>query len=155
MMSDCADNQTKTTNVYRSRRYKYSYIYYAHPIVLYNTDQEKHDLDFLQSIKPVLNPRDLNETGMSVFINFTLYAKQVWYRGYTTGVCLEVIVALVKHIPVYSLETKLPISVDEQKKIIDAYKKTDLTEHDFDLLSSIFNTAFVNRFYNYIDGDFS
>lgn len=143
-----------TANEYRFSKYKYSYIYYAHPIALYNTEQEKIDIQFLKIIGKVLNPADINKQGVSVFINFTLYAKEVWFRGYTAGVCLEVIVARLKHIPVYSLETKLPISVEEQRRIIDTYNKTSFVESDISLLSSTFSKPFVNRFCNYIDGDY-
>lgn len=153
MKSDHITDQT-TANTYRFNRYKYSYIYYAHSIALYNSDQEKQDLEFLQSINTVLNPRDLNKGGMPVFINFTLYAKQVWYRGYTSGDCLEVIVALLKHIPVYSLDTGLAISIEEQRRIIDTYSKTGLVESDIAMLSSIFSKSFVIRFCDFIEGDF-
>lgn len=153
MKSDHITDQTTRTNTYRFNRYKYFYIYYAHSIALYNSECEKQDLVFLQSINTVLNPRDLNQNGMPVFINFTLYAKQVWYRGYTAGVCLEVIVALLKHIPVFSLYTRLPISIKEQTRIIDTYNKTGLVESDIAMLSGIFSKSFVNRFCDFIEGD--
>lgn len=154
MMPDQANDQTKQANVYRLNRYKYFYIYYAHPISLYNTDQESLDLEFLENIKHVLNPKDINERGMSVFINFTQYAKEVWYRGYTAGVCLEVIIALLKHIPVYSLKTRLPISVEEQIRIIESYRKSNKIDHDLYLLSDIFGKSFAYRFVDFVDGDF-
>ena len=155
MKSDQITDQNSTANINRLSRYKHFYIYYAHPIDLYNSKQEKLDIEFLQNIGTVLNPKDINKNRMSVFINFTLIAKQVWYRGYTAGVCLEVIIALLKHILVYSLETKLPVSVEERRRIIDTYKKTGFVESDSDLLSGIFSKSFVNCFCDYIEGDLS
>lgn len=77
MKSDQVYDQTTSANIYKFRQYKYSYIYYAHPLALYGTEQESLDLEFLQNIKHVLNPKDINENKMSVFINYTLYAKEV------------------------------------------------------------------------------
>ncbi len=127
-----------------------SYIYYAHSIAYYNTEQEKKDIEFLQNIMPVLNPKDINAKDMSDFIKLVLNAKQVWYRGYTAGVCLEVIVSLLKNIPVYSLETKLHISVKELSRIIEVYRKTNLIAHDRYMLLALQNESFANSFLNFI-----
>jgi len=152
MKSDHITDQTTKANAYRFRECKYSYIYYAHSIALYNTDQEKLDLEFLQSIKPVLNPKDINEDKMSVFINYTLFAEKIWFRGYTAGVCLEVIVALLKNIPICSLETRLPISTTEIKQIITSYKESGMFDHDFYILYNIFGKKFAKGFRNLMDG---
>ena len=154
MKSDRVNDQTTEANMYRFTKYKYSYIYYSHPIDFYNTKQEKYDLEFLKTIGTVLNPSEINKNKMSVFINFTLYAKEVWFRGYTAGVCLEVIVAVLKHIPVYSLETKLPVSADQVRHIFNSYEKSGMFDHDFDLMYILFGKQFAQRFADIMDGDY-
>ncbi|MGC8673364.1 MAG: hypothetical protein ACP5TO_07710 [Thermoplasmata archaeon] len=129
---------------------KYPYIYYAHSIAFYGTNQEKKDIEFLQNIMQVVNPKEINAKDISDFIKLVLNANQVWYRGYTAGVCLEVIVSLLKNIPVYSIETKLPISVKGKIKIIEVYRKTNQIDHDRYMLSTIKDEAFANSFLNFI-----
>jgi hypothetical protein len=98
-------------------------IYFSHSLKYYNTEIEKEDLKFLQSLGHVVNPNGKGITGeIFEYLLKVSESDAVWYRGNTIGVAFEVLTALAMRIPVYSLETKQVISKVEITTLIDTFQ---------------------------------
>lgn len=134
MMSDCADNQTFSTYI---NVHKVNKIYYAHSIGLYNTQREQEDLEFLSSLNhsKVINPNGPGlGKSMIPYLRTVKKCNSLWYRGYSPGVVLEVLVAETLRKPVFSLETRKAINRNERDFIIHLFNKNPYRDHDIDLL---------------------
>jgi len=127
-------------------------IYYAHSLSFYNTEIEKEDLKFLQSLGHVVNPNGKGITGeIFEYLLKISESDALWYRGNTIGVAFEVLTALAMHIPVYSLETKQLINKAERTILIDTFQNSPFID-DLVMFEAMFPQAYPN-FLRVLKGD--
>jgi len=127
-------------------------IYYSHSLHYYNTDTEREDLKFLQSLGHVINPNGKGITGeIFEYLLKVSESDAVWYRGNTIGVAFEVLTALAMRIPVYSLETKQRISKAERTTLIDTFRNSPFID-DLVMFEAIFPQAYPD-FLRVLRGD--
>jgi hypothetical protein len=128
------------------------HIYYSHSLRYYNTDTEKEDLKFLQSLGDVVNPNGKGITGeIFEYLLMVSECDAVWYRGNTPGVAFEVLTALAMRIPVYSLETKQMINKAERTILIDIFQNSPFLD-DLVMFEAMFPQAYAN-FLRVLKGD--
>jgi hypothetical protein len=121
-------------------------IYYAHSLKYYNTEIEKEDLKFLQSLGHVVNPNGKGITGeIFEYLLKVSESDAVYFRGNTIGVAFEVLTALAMRIPVYSLETKQPINKAEKTILIDIFQNSPFID-DLTMFEAMFPQAYPNFF---------
>jgi hypothetical protein len=127
-------------------------IYYAHSLKYYNTEIEKEDLKFLQSLGDVVNPNGKGITGeIFEYLLMVSECDAVWYRGNTPGVAFEVLSALAMRIPIYSLETKQMINKAERTILIDIFQNSPFLD-DLVMFEALFPHAYSN-FLRVLKGD--
>jgi hypothetical protein len=127
-------------------------IYYSHSLQYYNTDIEKEDLTFLQTLGHVVNPNGKGTT-REIFEYLLMVSEcdAVWYRGITPGVAFEVLTALAMRIPVYSLETKQLINNAEKTILIDVFQNSPFLD-DLVIFEAMFPQAYPD-FLRVLRGD--
>jgi hypothetical protein len=127
-------------------------IYYSHSLKYYNTEIEKEDLKFLQSLGYVVNPNGKGITGeIFEYLLKVSESDAVWYRGNTIGVAFEVLTALALRIPVYSLETRQLINNAERTILIDVFQNSPFVD-DLVMFEAMFPQAYPN-FLRVLKGD--
>lgn len=155
MMSDWSDNQTYSSNIDAHRVNK---IYYAHSIGVYNTSNERNDIDFLNSIihSITVNPNSIDFNGkrsMKPYLLSVSECNSLWYRGKTIGVIFEVLTALALNKAVNSLTTKGPISEIEVSDFADIFKNHRFLESDIILFKKLFDSTAYENFSTLLKGD--
>jgi len=154
MKTEQINAQSTKPNVYTVSVKKPYYIYYAHSISLYNTQQEKNDIKFLKNKHAkIVNPNGLR-LGQDMF-QYLYKVKEcdaVWYRGNTIGVVFEVLTALSMRKQVFSLETKRMIGSYELNNLVDIFRNNDYIEHDLSLFQIYFPEYFL-KFLRILKGD--
>jgi len=128
------------------------FIYYSHSLKHYNTEIEKEDLKFLQSLGHVINPNGQGATReIFEYLFMVSECDAVWYRGNTIGVAFEVLTALAMRIPVYSLETRQLINKAERTILIDIFQNSPFID-DLTMFEAMFPQAYPN-FLRMLKGD--
>ena len=134
---------------------KINKIYYSHSMYYYNTKTEEKDLEFLSSKGTIVNPNGLNlGKSMSPYLKTVQKCDSVWHRGDTIGVATEVLAALALDKPVYSLETAVETTASEKSLFISIFKTSGFTEHDKNLILSLFGKNILTKFGHILKGNF-
>jgi len=154
MRNDQFPDQFPQPNIHIISVNKHYYIYYAHSIRFYNTQEEKDDLKFLKSQQfKIINPNGL-ALGKDMF-QYLFKVKEcdaVWYRGNTIGVVFEVLTALAMKKTVYSLESRDLMNHYEITDFIDIFHHRPYIEQDLSSFEAIF-PEYLDNFLRVLDGD--
>jgi len=107
--------------------------YYSHPIGLYYTEQENEDLKYIVRLGyEAVNPRELEYEDFFGYVDELRKCDVVFFRGYTSGVVVEVLAALAFRKPVFSLNTNKPIDGEELDFIVDSFNESDFRYRDLE-----------------------
>ena len=131
--------------------------YYAHSMEFYDSQQEKSDLKHFTAKMPnvmIVNPKTLGlGNSMSEYLKVVQTCDEVWFRGTTIGVNLEILTALAMGKPVFSMITKKPISDSVKTYFISNFNKSFYRDHDLREIQTLFGKAVHKRFLKLIEGD--
>ena len=106
-------------------------IYYARPITIYNTPQEKRDIELLEKLGfEVFNPnkealqKKYKELGMTVFTEIVSECDALAFRTFpdgsiSAGCVKEIVVAQEKGIPII----ELPSAISKRSLSVDATRE--------------------------------
>ena len=152
MKSDSISTQPRKATLFPRKVNK---IYYSHSMYYYNTTTEEKDLEFLSSRGTTVNPNGLNlGKSMSPYLKTVQNCDSVWHRGDTIGVAMEVLTALALDKPVYSLESTGKTTASEKSLFISIFKTSGFTEHDKNLILSLFGKNISTKFGRILKGNF-